>query len=253
MSRYSLLISLLLALTSLPLPSDAKELTFAVHPAPPFIIPGDDFNADASKGIDIDIIKEISQNLGIKLKLKYCAWHACLKKMKHGNIDILSFANKRTERESYLHYLSHPYLTENPTAVYTRIEDPRSINRYEDLLLLPRVGLLRYAAHYPRLDQDQEIKKVYVNSAEQLFPMLALGRLDAIIVAQRVADYRIKVNGFDDSLKLAYHLPSGHQPLYITLSKKNISKALFQAFDKEHSRLLENGRIAEIITLHTQP
>jgi len=78
MSRYSLLVSLFLALTSLPLPSDAKELTLAVHPAPPFIIPSDDFNADASKGIDIDIIKEISRNLGITLKLKYCAWHACL-------------------------------------------------------------------------------------------------------------------------------------------------------------------------------
>ncbi len=253
MSRYPLLITLLLALTSLSSLSAAKELTLAVHPAPPFIIPGEGFNVDASKGVDIDIIKEIAQNLGITVKLKYCAWHACLKKIEHGNIDILSFANKRTERESFLYYLSHPYLTENPTAVYTRIDDPRNINRYEDLLSLQRVGLLRYAAHYPRLDQDQEIKKVYVNSAEQLFPMLALGRLDAIIVAQRVADYRIKVNGFDDSLKLVYQLPSGHQPLYITLSKKSISKALFQAFDKEHSRLLESGRIAEIIALHTQP
>ncbi len=251
MSKPPLLASLIFALLALTPKANTNELIAAVHTAPPFIIPGDNFDADASEGIDILILKEITENLGISLKFKYCAWHSCLKQIKQGKIDILSFTNKREAREPYLYYLSMPYISENPTAVYTRAEDQHKMTSYEDLLGLERVGLISNAAHFPRLDQDQIMNKVHVNSAEQLYPMLALGRLDAIIVAQRVADHRIKVKGLGDTIKLAFRLSSGQQPLYITLSKKNVSKAVFQAIDEEHSRLINNGRIDEIISLYT--
>lgn len=93
-----------------------ETLRYALFPAPPFMIYGE----QQMSGIDVEIVNEIAAQLHLKVEYIQCPWMRCLELMKTGKADLLSSAYKKPEREEFMQYFSTPFL--NQLKIYTRLK-----------------------------------------------------------------------------------------------------------------------------------
>ncbi len=221
-------------------------IRYAVFPAPPYMIGADDAQAPLS-GIDVAIVQEIARRLGRSVVYVRCPWARCLELMKTGEVDLLSSAYKKPEREAYMLYFSRPFLNQLPIAFYTLQDKPVVINAYEDLYRLDTVGVLRGAAYFERFDQDTRVKKFEVASQDQLFPMLLAGRLDALAGYVPTENYRIKMEGYGDKVRPSNYVYEEPAFVYMTISKQSPLAAVFAQVDQINTQLVEEGFIPNLV------
>lgn len=232
--------------TDILIPPSDKIIRYAVFPAPPYMIGADDEQA-ALSGIDVAIVQEIARRLGREVVFVRCPWARCLELMKTGDVDLLSSAYKKPEREEYMLYFSHPFLDKLPIAFYTLKAKKVVINAYEDIYRLETVGVLRGASYFEQFDQDPKVKKFAVASQDQLFPMLLEGRLDAIAGYIPTENYRIKVEGYGAKVQLSKYVYEEPAFVYMTISQKSPLAALFAQVDHINTQLVEEGFIQKIV------
>jgi polar amino acid transport system substrate-binding protein len=226
-------------------PSD-KIIRYAVFPAPPYMIGADDEQA-VMRGIDVAIVQEIARQLGREVVFVRCPWARCLELMKSGEVDLLSSAYKKPEREEYMLYFSRPFLDKLPIAFYTLKTRPVVIDAYEDIYQLETVGVLRGASYFQQFDQDAKVKKFEVASQDQLFPMLLAGRLDAIAGYMPTENYRLKMEGYGDKIELSTYVYEEQAFVYMTVSKKSPLADIFAQVDRINTRLVAEGFITKIV------
>jgi len=222
---------------------EANELQYVNEHWPPYII----FDgSDNVSGIDVDIVKEIAERLGVSLNMMKCDWFYCLKMIKLGRADIISAALKRPEREKYMHYIEPPYILKSTKLFYLPKGKRQLIKKYEDLYNLT-IGTLKGSSYFSRFDNDSKIRKIEVLKTEQLLLMLNDGRIDAFIGTELVVDYLIRskshINFFDKSI-YHYELES---PFYFAISRQSPFSDRIIEINKIMDSLLKNGRIQIIL------
>lgn len=226
-------------------PSD-QIIRYAVFPAPPYMIGVDDPQA-ALSGIDVALAQEIARRLGREIVFVRCPWARCLELMKNGDVDLLSSAYKKPEREAYMQYFSRPFLDKLPIAFYTLKNRPTAINTYEDIYQLNSVGVLRGASYFEKFDQDTRVKKFEVASQDQLFPMLLAGHLDAIAGYIPTENYRLKVEGYADQVEHSNYVYEEPAFVYMTISRQSPLAASFEQVDQINTQLVEEGFVQKVV------
>lgn len=240
-------VCLLLCLGFLLEPTLAKgeKIRYAIFPAPPYMIGADEQGKEIS-GVDVEIAREIAKQLNLELEFVKCPWARCLELMKAGDADLLSSAYKRPEREAYMLYFETPYLDQLPIAFYFEKGAGLTVAKYEDLYRLKSIGVLRGAGYFERFDQDAQLKKYEVASQDQLFPMLAAGRLDAIAGYVTTENYRIIAEGYAGKIERSQYEYAETAYVYMTLSKKSPLAQRLDEFNQVNTQLAKDGVLARI-------
>jgi polar amino acid transport system substrate-binding protein len=227
-------------------PTATGAIRYAIFPAPPYMI-GAGSSTDAISGIDVDVAQEIAQQLNLKISFVRCTWERCLELMKSGEVDLLSSAYKKTDREQFMLYLDRPYLGSLPIAFYSLKSGNYKVKNYEDIYQFGRVGVLQGASYFERFDQDTQVKKIEVPSQEQLFPMLLAGHLDVIAGYVPTENYHIYVNGYGSQIVRSEFINQEPVSVYMTVSKKSFLAGQITRINQINDQLLDQGIITRVV------
>lgn len=227
----------------------AEELVFATAKFPPWSIWRDDGSVI---GIDADVVQELAQRMNLSVTVVRCPWKRCLTLMEQGQADVTGSALRRAEREKYMHYIEPAYLSPSYCVFFVRYGQKQLIQRYEDLYKGLRVGMSRGANYFPRFDNDKNIEREVVTHNSQLFPMLAMGRIDAIVIEEFVGEYFVAQGRFQGQLEKAdYRYESGREGFF-TLSKKSKLAGRKNEFDQHMKDIIDSGRMQAISAKYTR-
>ncbi len=177
-----------------------EVIRYAVFPAPPYMIIGDENGKEVYSGIDVEIISELAARTGRGIEFISAPWARCLEMLKAGDADLISSVYRTAEREAFLSYFSKPYLDELPVAFYSFASDPYTIDTYDDLRSIPLIGVLRNASYFRQFDEDKSLRKFGVKNQELLYPMLFAKRISVFAGYVPTEKYFIEQNGYGDRI-----------------------------------------------------
>lgn len=237
MRSGSLLLALLLPLV----PLSSETLRYAVFPAPPFIIIEESSGSPSVSGLDVVLAQEICRRTGDKLEFIQAPWVRCLELMKSGQVDLLSSAFKTAERESYMEYLSLPYLERLPVSFYYLKNSGIQIRNYEDLQKVGTIGKLRGANYFQRFDEDTTLKKYDLREQSVLYQMLVNRRIEVFIGYEATEDYFLERNGYRSLIEKSEFKHAEAAEVYFTLSRSSSEPERIRRWNKAFGEMIREG------------
>lgn len=220
-----------------------NELLVVTETWPPFRIIDKD-NDSQYTGIDIDLLKEISKRLKVKIIIKQYPWARCLSMIRSGQGDIITGLAFTKQRAQFVHYSKIPYYSVSP-AFYLRIGEGNKVKKYDDLYGLT-IGYSLNSAYFDRFDSDTKIRKIGVPKEILLIKMLVNNRLDVIIGTNTNVDYDIAQLALNGKIEKSYYSPNERTELYIGVSKKSDFLHRCDELDAIITKLVETGIIERI-------
>lgn len=256
-----LCVALLMGMSSLSLARELKpgmEVTFC-HGTGGWV-PYDFFRMEngektrESIGYSIDVLNEILNEHGLKLKSHYYPWKRCLLKVKQGEIDLVLSATYSEERsKDYL--LSIPYYSLTPNFFYMKSKYPQgiSIASSEELFQYRMCGLLGY--NYENFGIPNDRVLMSVTSFKALMAQLESGRCDVVLARYEPLAGRAMIGEryFDNRIQKAA-IPNVNQEPFLILISRETSHAyeLKGIIDDGIDRLRRQGRLEEILDKYLQ-
>lgn len=149
-------------------------------------------------GFDIDLAEEVSSRIGVELELKPIVWDTKITALNQGEIDLIWNGFTITpEREKEVLF-SNPYLENRQVVVVKKDADINSLADLEG----KNVGLQLESSAQDAVEKLPEVLGSFKNLKKyednvQVLMDLELGGIDAAVIDLVVAEYQIKVNGYD--------------------------------------------------------
>jgi polar amino acid transport system substrate-binding protein len=227
--------------------SQNTRLIMVTENWPPFRI-ADQSNPSGFVGIDVDIIKKLSESLGIIIEIRRHPWARAVEQMRSGQADLISGIAYTPERETFMHFVPVSYYAVRPV-FYVRKGKGRLIRSYQDLYG-PSVGYSLSSAYFEPFNSDPRISKVGLSTEVQLLHVLALGRVDVIIGTDPNMSYEVARLGYRNDLESTLYQPPNKTELFIALSRKSPAMALASEIEQALRRLVDQGAIEEIINAY---
>lgn len=203
-------------------------------------------SAEHADGVVAKIMQRVAEKLDINLEMQYAPFARRLAFMKSGEIDIMGGLLKRKRRESYIYFVSTPYVHKIQKIFFVRKGEANRIQSYEDLYGL-EIGTKIHSKYFPRFDSDARLSKQPVSSVEQNFNKLLRKRIDTVIYSYRSGFSIIDKMGLAGQVEPAVYSYSGENPVYIGISKKS---PLFEEKDRIENVVREmvySGEIENLI------
>lgn len=197
-------------------------------------------------GVVSMIMHRVADKLDITLRMRYAPFARRLVMMETGGIDIMGGLLKRESRESYIHFVSPPYVVSGRKVFFVRKGEAGRIRTYEDLHGLA-IGTKIDARYFPRFDRDPDLNKQPVSSVAQNFKKLLLGRVDAVIYSYRSGYTELLEMGIADQVEPAAYYFEGENPVYIGISKKSPLMAEKDRIEHVVRKMVESGEIKTLI------
>ena len=135
-----------------------------------------DISTGVFEGFEVDLIKELSGRLDVKLIYEVSLWKDILQKLQQGQLDIIcSAVTITTERRSFLAF-SIPYLTFRVCAVSRKENNIHSISEFHQ----KRIGV-RKATEAEKYANTKEANITLSDTNEELYQLLKKGKIDLVI------------------------------------------------------------------------
>jgi len=216
---------------ALVLVSDAKSRNFQVRDG-------------IAEGLFPAVLREVFSALGRRVEFRVRPWARCFEETRAGAADGWFAIYRLAGREPSFLYSNVP-IYQAEEHIYLRRGQSLDVAAWRDALKGKRIGIINGSYHGPifeaavaaHLFGEVEI----VNSDESLVAMLEAGRIDAAfttteLVAQTVA-------GLGRSAAIVQTEPAiATMPTYLAFTRKKEFTALRDAFDRELTRMKEDGR-----------
>lgn len=241
-----LVVLLLGVLFSTATHASSETLRYAIFPAPPFMIFSEDSTAEEITGIDVDIVRSIAKRMGLKIEFIKCTWARALDLMQSGEVDLLSSAYRKPDREKFMRYFDVPFLEQLPVAFYCRTDSGIHVDRYEDLHSMNAVGVQNGASYFKRFDEDAAIRKIPINTQNQLFEMLLAGRFDCAAGYIPRENYYLVNERYRDRIKRSAFVHNEYRPVFMALSRKSELMERFEEMNRINTELAGEGILSEI-------
>nr|WP_240969550.1 transporter substrate-binding domain-containing protein [Sneathiella limimaris] len=197
------------------------------------------------RGFSFDIVRAAYAAVGCQLNLLYVPYNRCMEKVENGT--FLGCFNTTNSYENSRKYILHNKpLLYGKILIYARKGHPKEFDQssYHNA----RFAVVRGYTYTDEFDQDEKIKKVFVDSDLQTLAMVARGRADYALVYEKVAKYQMA-----DHRELIKQLPepvSLHATygLYVSFSRALGEKAERAAklLDTGLSHITVNGTYEDI-------
>ncbi|MGY5450554.1 substrate-binding periplasmic protein [Agarivorans sp. MS3-6] len=200
-------------------------------------------------GIEIDILTELSQRLGLQLETKGCGWKRCLKHMVLGESDVMTGLLKTAEREQYMAFIDPPYRSKQSHCFYLHRGTDVELNSYQDLSSIT-VGLQSKVAYFERFDNDDSISKHEAIDDVSLFRLLKGDRVDTVIMSCIEGDNFLKQQGLSQWFKHAHYVEYSERNVYLAVSKQSPLLQRRQEISTAIQSMLDSGEISAILNQH---
>jgi ABC-type amino acid transport substrate-binding protein len=174
-----------------------------------------DFSSETFEGFEVDLMKYISEELGLKLAYEVCLWKDILERLKKEKIDVICSAVTVTPGRKIALDFTQPYLLFRLCAVTNNANTVSSINQLDGKDIGVRKATEAEAIIKDRLPGS---KLVVSNTNEELYQLLMVKKIDALIDDSPIAGAFVKLN---KQLKVAFFLPGTDSEYAIAVRKGN--------------------------------
>lgn len=203
------------------------------------------FENGPPRGVFIEILEAVLQEANLKSRYQILPFKRCLVDLKTGKADLFIGLFYRPERETHVIYLK-PTIAPSVTKVFYLNKDrARHIQKWDDLYQL-KIGIRAGYKHHPDFDTDQMIQKFGVTTEEQSFHMLALNRIDAVLITEETGVYIMDKLGYADRLASAPLRLEKDNPAYIVMSRKSRLKPKIKTLETAIAKIVANGTVEAI-------
>lgn len=199
-----------------------------------------------AEGVVATIMQRVAEKLDIKLEMQYAPFARRLAFMKSGEIDIMGGLLKRESRESYIYFVSTPYVDKNRKMFFVRKGEANRIQSYKDLYGL-RIGTKIHSKYFSKFDSDESLNKHPASNVEQNFKMLLLKRLDTVIYSYRSGYMTLLKMGIADQIEPAVYYYNEGNPVYIGISRKSPLLAEKDRIENVVREMVDSGEIETLI------
>ncbi len=168
-----------------------------------------------------------------------------LKMLARGQVDIAPLMARNPDREQYTLFIEPAYLYAD-TVIWQRSDSTRELNTLNDLNGLR--GALRFGTTYgEQFDLFFRKEKILrVHEIEDAFSMLIANRVDYVVYDHLRTQLLIRQQGWEDRFRHSAEVLI-RNPLYLAISRKSPCISLAPAFSEQLKKLIEAGRIREIV------
>jgi len=198
--------------------SQGARMVMVTEQWPPFRL-NDEKSPSGFRGIDIDIVQKLADELGITIEIQRHPWARALEMMRNGQADMVTGAARTAEREVFMHYVPVSYYAVRPV-FYTQKGKGQLVNSYQDLYG-KSIGYSLHSAYFEPFNSDSRLKKVGISTESQLLHVLALNRLELVIGTEPNISYDRARLGYVEVLEPTAYQPPDKTELFIALSRKS--------------------------------
>lgn len=191
--------------------SAAERLRVAFEPYPPY----EQFVADRAMGMNVDIIREACDRIGVVPEFSVMAWGRALLELREGRMDAISSGYKTLEREVFAIFPKRPLSYERlivaaPGGSNIAIGSLNDLRRF-------RIGVVRQHSYGMEFDSMRGLDKDYSQTVKGQLEKMLHGRTDLIIGNKLVLRHMAKNRTPEASIKTV--MTFDRAPLYILFSR----------------------------------
>lgn len=249
--RNNKLSSILLVLLCVLLPGVAsaeRMLIFPTDPWPPFMLGAE--GTESTEGIGTKLMQAIFDRIeGANVKIPLVPWKRALNLVEQGKADAIPMLYKTTVREVVMNF-SDPLFSSQDLAWYSKSYFPNGIEWQSADDFVPYImGVVNEYSYSEEIDQaiaDKKFTVIRVKNTQQLFAMLAGGRVD-VVLANKVVGVALIKSSFDNRNIQSMSKPIAEEDYYTAFSKKNSSKEFMDKFNQAIAELKSEGLIEKIV------
>ncbi len=139
-----------------------------------------------------------------------------------------------------------PYQHQSQKAFFVLKNSPLQLKCFEDLSGL-HIATSINARYHTRFDDNSTVEKIPVQSVEQKFEMLLLGRVDAVIHTCTGAVSVLKKMGIEKDVRVAAFSLFDNNPVYIGISRKSQLMNELPLVEPVIREMIESGELNGII------
>lgn len=249
MRNLALSLALILTASLSSAESETKQVvTFTSDPWPPYVL--GELGKEATGGIGVELMRRIFARIeGVDVSFPLVPWKRALRAVEQGAMDGIAVLLKTPEREQYMEYTD--VLLTSPDLVWysaSRFPDGFGWERFEDFAPY-NLAVIRGHSYGEEIDKVIEagfLTITEVTSSEQMFTMLARGRVDLALANATVGFASVKELAQGSEI-IAAKKPAGEHVYYVAFSKESPARRLIPAINQIISDLRREGVIDKII------
>lgn len=202
-------------------------------------------------GISHRLIKAAFSQMNIQVTSVAVPYSRALMMAEKGSVDGVFNVTREVSTEQRFVFGNTPLFIAN-ASFYQMKNAKNSVKNKWDLPKGSLIGVIKdfeYGDEFPTLVKQQQLKLLQVSTQEQLINLLLIGRLDAAIMFDLVAQHKLKKMGVTDAIVPMYLNHSSD--IYLAFSKLNpASPRLAQQLDEGLAKLKSKGQYQSLLTIH---
>jgi polar amino acid transport system substrate-binding protein len=199
------------------------------------------------KGLDVELIQEALTGLKCDVQWVEMPWARALIELEHGRLDILGSSRMTDERQRYARFSIAVNRSPNVLFMTHAAALKYPINTLKDILktnlkLGVQIGVL-YSSDYEALLENPDFNRhlTQISSRRGGWKMMDFGRIDAMIADEVTGLVELRQLGLLSKIEVNRAISTG-VPAYVAFSKASVDKAFVDAFNREVTAMVSDGR-----------
>jgi ABC-type amino acid transport substrate-binding protein len=209
-----------------------KVLKVGLDSAAPFPMHSD-YNSESFEGFEVDLLKAITDHLGLEIEYEVSLWSTILEQLFKGELDIICSAVTVTPSRRHILEFTNPYLHFRLCAVINQEDSLKGTNDLKNKTIGIREAT--EAERYVHTNFPAN-NMVHAETNKDLYRKLQSGKIDLLIDDSPIAGGFLQKN---KKLKIGMYLPGTDSQYAIAMKKGDVE--LKDQFNTVLSLLKENG------------
>ncbi|RZL17887.1 MAG: amino acid ABC transporter substrate-binding protein [Pedobacter sp.] len=209
-----------------------KVLKVGLDSAAPFPMHSD-YNSENFEGFEVDLLKAITDQLGLEIEYEVSLWSNILEQLFKGELDLICSAVTVTPSRRHILEFTNPYLHFRLCAVVNQDDNLKGINDFKNKTIGIREST--EAERYVHTNFPGN-NMVHAETNKDLYRKLQTGKIDLLIDDSPIAGGFLQKN---KKLKVGMYLPGTDSQYAIAMKKGDVQ--LKEQFNEVLSLLKENG------------
>jgi len=214
-----------------------KVLKVGLDSAAPFPMHSD-YNSEKFEGFEVDLLKAITDQLGLEIQYEVSLWSTILEQLFKGELDLICSAVTVTPSRQHILEFSNPYLYFRLCAVINQQDTLNDLNDFKNKSIGVREATV--AERYV-MDQFPANNIVYAVTNKELYRKLQAGKIDILVDDSPIAGGFLQKN---KKLKIGMFLPKTDSSYAVAMKKGDVT--LKAQFNEVIALLKENGTYQSI-------
>lgn len=209
-----------------------KVLKVGLDSAAPFPMHSD-YNSEVFEGFEVDLMKAITDHLGLEIEYEVSLWSNILEQLFKGELDLICSAVTVTPSRRHILEFTNPYLHFRLCAVINQEDNLKSIQDLKNKTIGIREAT--EAERYVHTNFPGN-NMVHAETNKDLYRKLQSGKIDLLIDDSPIAGGFLQKN---KKLKVGMYLPGTDSQYAIAMKKGDVQ--LKEQFNEVLTLLKENG------------